>query len=135
MLGGLQAVFCFLKVMEAVRPSASEYSGFMLFGSDSLPVMTITLSWNTGHLPFLLKPLSLRRIGKAITPDIEKTPADRREFRFCTLAADDIQHFTDILHGLGQGLHDLHILNASKLSVLFSITGCRCRRTARRYSA
>ena len=35
----------------------------------------------------------------------------------CNLAADDIQHFAVGLHGLGQILHDLHILNTSELSV------------------
>jgi len=28
-----------------------------------------------------------------------------------------LHHFADILHGLGQVLHDLHILNTSELSV------------------
>ena len=41
----------------------------------------------------------------------------RRSLRICYLAAGNIQHFADRLHGLGQILHDLHILITSKLSV------------------
>ena len=39
---------------------------------------------------------------------------DWRESDIFNLTAEMLQHFADILHGLGQILHDFHILNTSK---------------------
>jgi len=39
----------------------------------------------------------------------KKAPAGSAGASFLSSAADDIQHFTVGLHGLGQILHDLHI--------------------------
>ena len=51
------------------------------------------------------------------------------------LAADDSQHFADILHGLGQVLHHLHIVFPPELRCGLFLTGCRCRRPVRRWTA
>ena len=40
--------------------------------------------------------------------------------RILPLATNDVQHFTDGLHGLGQILHDLHIQIPPDMGLLFS---------------
>ena len=50
----------------------------------------------------------------------KKPPAGHSGGRFCNssvLAADNVQHLADILHGLGQVLHDLHSIITSKVRV------------------
>ena len=75
---------------------------------------------------FFVVTIIAQKDRKSYYPGYGKTPANWRESDIYNLAAGDIQHFTVGLHGLGQILHDLHILNTSKIECgKFTETGRR----------